>query len=202
MVRKSELKNNDVYSSFSKTLLYSQQESGNVISVKNFPSSQLNSVEHALLNVHLPDFYDEKNNDAFQTYSRALIRDKKKRIGCSLIFGSQNDDQITVNIMRDNLGKLMEVLFCFKFVGIPMDADAESESISDGKTVPLSRILTAYSLCLNKELPDESEEWGFLTDEINKFNDVLCSTDNLSAISDYILDKLCVKGTAQPKVHK
>ena len=201
MVRKSELKNNDVYSSFSKTLLYSQQESGNVISVKNFPSSQLNSVEHALLNVHLPDFYDEKNNDAFQTYSRALIRDKKKRIGCSLIFGSQNDDQITVNIMRDNLGKLMEVLFCFKFVGIPMDADAESESIADGKTVSLSRILTAYSLCLNKELPDESEEWGFLTDEINKFNDVLCSTDNLSAISDYILDKLCVKGTARPKVH-
>ena len=202
MVRKSELKNNDVYSSFSKTLLYSQQESGNVISVKNFPVSQLNSVEHALLNVHLPDFYDEKNNDAFQTYSRALIRDKKKRIGCSLIFGSQNDDQITVNIMRDNLGKLMEVLFCFKFVGIPMDADAESESIADGKTVPLSRILTAYSLCLNKELPDDSEEWGFLTDEINKFNDVLCSTDNLSAISDYILDKLCVKGTARPKVHK
>ena len=202
MVRKSELKNNDVYSSFSKTLLYSKQESGNVISVKNFPSSQFNSVEHALLNVHLPDFYDEKNNDAFQTYSRALIRDKKKRIGCSLIFGSQNDDQITVNIMRDNLGKLMEVLFCFKFVGIPMDADAESESISDGKTVPLSRILTAYSLCLNKELPDESEEWGFLTDEINKFNDVLCSTDNLSAISDYILDKLCVKGAARPKVHK
>ena len=201
MVRKSEQQNNDVYSSFSKTLLYSQQESGNVISVKNFPSSQLNSVEHALLNVHLPDFYDEKNNDAFQTYSRALIRDKKKRIGCSLIFGSQNDDQITVNIMRDNLGKLMEVLFCFKFVGIPMDADAESESISDGNTVPLSRILTAYSLCLNKELPDESEEWGFLTDEINKFNDVLCSTDNLSAISDYILDKLCVKGTARPKVH-
>ena len=196
MVRKSEQKNNDVYSSFSKTLLYSQQESGNVISVKNFPSSQLNSVEHALLNVHLPDFYDEKNNDAFQTYSRALIRDKKKRIGCSLIFGSQNDDQITVNIMRDNLGKLMEVLFCFKFVGIPMDADAESESIADGKTVSLSRILTAYSLCLNKELPDESEEWGFLTDEINKFNDVLCSTDNLSAISDYILDKLCVKDTA------
>ena len=196
MVRKSEQKNNDIYSSFSITLLYSQQESGNVISVKNFPSSQLNSVEHALLNVHLPDFYDEKNNDAFQTYSRALIRDKKKRIGCSLIFGSQNDDQITVNIMRDNLGKLMEVLFCFKFVGIPMDADAESESIADGKTVPLSRILTAYSLCLNKELPDESEEWGFLTDEINKFNDVLCSTDNLSAISDYILDKLCVKDTA------
>ena len=78
------------YSSFSKTLLYSQQESGNVISVKNFPASQLNSVEHALLNVHLPDFYDEKNNDAFQTYSRALIRDKKKRIGCSLIFGSLN----------------------------------------------------------------------------------------------------------------
>lgn len=201
MVRKSEQKNNDVYSSFSKTLLYSQQESGNVISVKNFPASRLNSVEHALLNVHLPDFYDEKNNDAFQTYSRALIRDKKKRIGCSLIFGSQNDDQITVNIMRDNLGKLMEVLFCFKFVGIPMDADAESESIADGKTVSLSRILTAYSLCLNKELPDESEEWGFLTDEINKFNDVLCSTDNLSAISDYILDKLCVKGTARPKVH-
>ena len=191
MVRKSE-KNNDIYSSFSKTLLYSQQESGNVISVKNFPASQLNSVEHALLNIHLPDFYDEKNNDAFQTYSRALIRDKKKRIGCSLIFGSQND-QITVNIMRDNLGKLMEVLFCFKFIGIPMDADAESESISDGKTVPLSRILTAYSLCLNKELPDDSEEWGFLTDEINKFNDVLCSTDNLGAISDYILDKLCVK---------
>ena len=90
MVRKSEQKN-DVYSSFSKTLLYSQQESGNVISVKNFPASQLNSVEHALLNIHLPDFYDEKNNDAFQTYSRALIRDKKKRIGCSLIFGSQND---------------------------------------------------------------------------------------------------------------
>ena len=202
MVRKSEQKNTDVYSSFSKTLLYRQQESGNVISVKNFPASQLNSVEHALLNVHLPDFYDEKNNDAFQTYSRALIRDKKKRIGCSLIFGSQNDDQITVNIMRDNLGKLMEVLFCFKFVGIPMDADAESESIADGKTVPLSRILTAYSLCLNKELPDESEEWGFLNDEINKFNDVLCSTDNLSAISDYILDKLCVKGAAQPKVHK
>ena len=202
MVRKSEQKNTDVYSSFSKTLLYSQQESGNVISVKNFPSSQLNSVEHALLNVHLPDFYDEKNNDAFQTYSRALIRDKKKRIGCSLIFGSQNDDQITVNIMRDNLGKLMEVLFCFKFVGIPMDADAESESIADGKTVSLSRILTAYSLCLDKELPDDSEEWGFLTDEINKFNDVLCSTDNLSAISDYILDKLCVKGTARPKIHK
>ena len=201
MVRKSEQKNTDVYSSFSKTLLYSQQESGNVISVKNFPASQLNSVEHALLNVHLPDFYDEKNNDAFQTYSRALIRDKKKRIGCSLIFGSQNDDQITVNIMRDNLGKLMEVLFCFKFVGIPMDADAESESIADGKTVSLSRILTAYSLCLDKELPDESEEWGFLTDEINKFNDVLCSTDNLSAISDYILDKLCLKGTARPKVH-
>ena len=202
MVRKSEQKNTDVYSSFSKTLLYSQQESGNVISVKNFPSSQLNSVEHALLNVHLPDFYDEKNNDAFQTYSRALIRDKKKRIGCSLIFGSQNDDQITVNIMRDNLGKLMEVLFCFKFVGIPMDADAESESIADGKTVSLSRILTAYSLCLDKELPDESEEWRFLTDEINKFNDVLCSTDNLSAISDYILDKLCVKGAARPKNHK
>ena len=202
MVRKSEQKNNDVYSSFSKTLLYNQQESGNVISVKNFPSSQLNSVEHALLNVHLPDFYDEKNNDAFQTYSRALIRDKKKRIGCSLIFGSQNDDQITVNIMRDNLGKLMEVLFCFKFVGIPMDADAESESIADGKTVSLSRILTAYSLCLDKELPDRSEEWGFLTDEINKFNDVLCSTDNLGAISDYILDKLCVKGAARPKNHK
>ena len=201
MVRKSEQQNNDVYSSFSKTLLYSQQESGNVISVKNFPASQLNSVEHALLNIHLPDFYDEKNNDAFQTYSRALIRDKKKRIGCSLIFGSQ-DDQITVNIMRDNLGKLMEVLFCFKFVGIPMDADAESESIADGKTVSLSRILTAYSLCLDKELPDESEEWRFLNDEINKFNDVLCSTDNLSAISDYILDKLCVKGAARPKVHK
>ena len=202
MVRKSEQKKNDIYSSFSKTLLYSQQESSNVISVKNFPASQLNSVEHALLHIHLPDFYDEKNNDAFQTYSRALIRDKKKRIGCSLIFGSQNDDQITVNIMRDNLGKLMEVLFCFKFVGIPMDADAESESIADGKTVSLSRILTAYSLCLDKELPDESEEWRFLTDEINKFNDVLCSTDNLSAISDYILDKLCVKGAARPKVHK
>lgn len=183
-------KKNNVYSSFSKTLLYQQQDKGNIIAVKNFPTSELNSVEHALLNLHLKDFYDKKNNKAFRTYSRAIIDDKDGRIGCSLIFGSTKGE-VKVNIMRESLGELMEVLFCFKFVGIPMDPAAESEALKDGSGVSLSRILTSYRFCLDKELPDEDEKWDFLNDEINKFNDVLCQTDNLSKISDYMIDNLC-----------
>ena len=196
MTRRSNKKRNQVYSSFSKTLLYQQAEHENIISVKNFPVSELNSVEHALLDVKLKDFYDKKNNAAFKTYSRALIDDKDGRIGCALIFGSDKGE-VKVNIMRDNLGKLMEVLFCFKFVGIPMDPAAESESTKDGKSVSLSRILTAYRLCLDKELSDESDEWEYLNNEINKFNDVLCTTDSLTKISDYMIDTLCNREAAR-----
>ena len=181
---------NKVYSSFSKSLLYNQQNSTNIISVKNYPQDNICSTEIALKDLHVDDFYNKENNDAFLTYSRALVKDETGRIGCSIVFGS-DDGQVKINIMRETLGALMEVLFCFEIVGIPMDNSAE-DNPNDKKTVTLKTILSYFKKCIDKEIPDEDPKWNFLNNQIIEFNKFLIEERNLNEVSDYILDKLCI----------
>lgn len=175
-----------IHSIFSKTLMYNQN-SAHIISVKNFPESSLIASEHAILDLTMNDFYDERNNAAFSSYCRGLNVSEDEKLCYSSKLMKENVEKPFI-IKRENCGKLMEVLFCLKFGGVPLN----SESDTDDKYIPVLRLLAVFQVLLDKTGTDK--EWTFLNDEINKFADMCEKNDyDIDVAIDYIANELCVR---------
>lgn len=183
-------KRGKIFSRFSDTLFYQQVGSENIVRVKNYPAGNLEASDISILSARLEDYYSPDNNRAFATYSNGLSVADDGRICCSMMMSSNDGRPVEVKIIRESLGKLMEVLFVFKFAGIEMDSAAEKGS---GSTLPLSSVLMFYRLALDKELSDEDTMWDYLNNEIEKFVTYASANDDVGKIADYIISRLCIE---------
>lgn len=178
-----------IYSRFSKTLAYNQTDT-NVVSVHNWPENKKTSTEHLLSDLTLKDFYNSKNIPAFMTYTKALIVNDKGEIGCAIVLGTENGRGIQIQIMRPNLGKLMEVLFCFKFSGIPLGDNFEQLGSPDTSLVSVARLLLAYQATLERDATEET--WEYLNNWTNIFYGICQKGYEPEFVSDYITNELCI----------
>ena len=189
-------KNNDtapaadtIYSRFSKTLAYNQTDT-NIVSVHNWPHDRMTSTDHLLDALTLDDFYNSRNVPAFMTYTKSLAATADGEIGFAIVLGTQNGHSFQVKVMRPNLGKLMEVLFCFKFSGIPMGDNFDAVNSPDASLVSVSRLLTAYQTALDRDATDDT--WEYLNTWTNVFYELCEKGLDPDCLSDYISNDLCV----------
>ena len=183
-----------IFSRFSKTLAYNQTGK-NVVSVHNWPEDRVTSTDHLLESLTLEDFYNTKNIPAFMTYTKALTVNDNGEIGCAVVIGTESGHGAQVPIMRPNLGKLMEVLFCFKFSGIPLGDNFDQIGSPDSSLVSVAKLLLTYQMTLEREATEET--WEYLNAWTNIFYDVCQKGFPPEFTSDYISNELCV---GRPKV--
>ena len=178
-----------IFSRFSKTLAYNQTDA-NIVSVHNWPENRKTSTEHILNDLKLKDFYNSKNISAFMTYTKALIVNENGEVGCAIVLGTENGRGIQIQIMRPNIGKLMEVLFCFKFSGIPLGDSFEQLGSPDASLVSVARLLLAYQAALERDASEET--WEFLNNWTNIFYNICQKGYEPEFVSDYITNELCI----------
>ena len=178
-----------IYSRFSKTLAYNQTGE-NIVAVHNWPENKRTSTEHLLDDLKLSDFYNSKNIPAFMTYTKALITNEAGEIGCAIVLGTENGRGVQIQIMRPNLGKLMEVLFCFKFSGIPLGDNFEQLGSPDASLVSVASLLLAFQAVLDRDAKEDT--WDYLNNWTNLFYAICQKGYEPEVVRDYIINELCV----------
>ena len=178
-----------IFSRFSKTLAYNQTNT-NVVSVHNWPYDRKTSTEHLLDALMLQDFYNSKNIPAFMSYTKSLATTSDGEIGFVIVLGTESGKGVQVKIMRPNLGKLMEVLFCFKFSGVPLGDNFDAIASPDTSLVSVSRLLLAYQTALERDATEET--WEYLNAWTNIFYNLCEKGIDPDFLSDYISNELCV----------
>ena len=107
-------------------LAYNLEDDGCVLVSCYYGKNKRDSFMTLISRVCLDDFYNSENNIAFRSYSEDIIKDDEGNIGCVLSLW-MSLGKTKVQLFRESLGELFEVLYCFNLGGVEKKEPEDDE---------------------------------------------------------------------------
>ena len=163
--------------------MYSFNDDGTVTVSCYYDNNGFQSFRKLISGICLDDFYNPENNLAFRSYCDDFVSDDNDSIGCQMAFRTING-KTRVELHRNSLGDLFDVLYCIRFGGVvgktPMDDETGG---------PFGSLLSLYGVLLKRE--GNKKKWSKLKVEAQKFKDVCEKACSAQEVIEYITKKMC-----------